>query len=109
MQTVGIKALKTNPSALSEAFDSQDTILITRRGEPIGIAAPFDERLLDLGFTRWIAIRAFQAGDLSLGQVAKAFGKSKQETLPLLANLGIAVADYDLDEDLETIRMLDGD
>lgn len=109
MQTVGIKALKTNPSVLSKAFDSQDTVLITRRGEPIGIAAPFDERLLDLGFTRWIAIRAFQAGDLSLGQVAKAFGKSKQEMLPLLSNLGIAVADYDLDEDLETIRLLDGD
>jgi predicted HTH domain antitoxin len=109
MQTVGIKALKTNPSALSKAFDSRDTLLITRRGEPIGIAAPFDERLLDLGFTRWIALRAFQSGDLSLGQVAKAFDKSKQDMLPLLSRLGIAVADYDLAEDLETIRMLDGD
>ncbi len=29
--------------------------------------------------------------------------------LPLLAHLGIAVADYDLEEDLETIRLLDGD
>jgi hypothetical protein len=109
MQTLGIKALKTNPSALSKAFDGRDTLLITRRGEPIGIAAPFDERLMDLGFTRWIALRAFQAGDLSLGQVAKAFDKSKQEMLPLLSHLRIAVADYDLDEDLETIRLLDGD
>lgn len=109
MQTVGIKALRTNPSALSKAFDSRDTVLITRRGEPIGIAAPFDERLLDLGLIRWIAIRAFQGGDLSLGQVAKAFHVTKQEMLPLLANLGIAVADYDLDEDLETIRLLEGD
>lgn len=107
MQTLGIKALKTNPSALSKVFEGRDTLLITRRGEPIGIAAPFDERLLDLGFTRWIALRAFQAGDLSLGQVAKAFDKSKQEMLPLLSHLGIAVADYDLDEDLETIHLLD--
>ena len=109
MQTLGIKALKSNPSALSKAFDRRDTLLITRRGELIGIAAPFDERLLDLGFTRWIALRAFQAGDLSLGQVAKAFDKSKQEMLPLLAHLGIVVADYDLGEDLETIGLLDGD
>ena len=28
--------------------------------------------------------------------------------LPLLADLGIAVTDYDLDEDLETIRNLNG-
>ena len=108
MQTLGIKALTTNPSALSEAFARQDTVLIPRRGEPIGIAVPFDERVLDLGLTRWIAIRAFQAGDLSLGQVAKAFDKSKQQILPLLADLGIPVADYDLDEDLQTIRELEG-
>jgi len=108
MQTLGIKALKTNPSALSKAFDGHDTLLITRRGEPIGIAVPFDERLLDLGFTRWIALRAFAAGDISLGQVAGAFDKSKQEMLPLLSHIGIAVAEYDLNEDLETIRLLDG-
>jgi len=42
-----------------------------------------------------------------LGQVAGAFDKSKQEMLPLLSHLGIAVADYDLNEDLETIRLLD--
>ncbi len=75
MQILGIKALKTDPGALSKAFDSQDTVLVTRRGEPIGVAAPFDERLLAVGFTRWIALRAFQAGDLGLGQVAKAFVK----------------------------------
>lgn len=109
MQTVGIKALKTNPSVLSKAFDSHDTLLITRRGEPIGIAAPFDERLLDLGLTRWIALRAFQGGDLSLGQVAKAFDRSKQDMLPMLSRLSIAVADYHLDEDLESIRLLDGE
>ncbi|WP_242479170.1 UPF0175 family protein [Lamprobacter modestohalophilus] len=108
MLTVGIKALKTNPSALSKAFDSSDKVLITRRGEPIGIAAPFDEQLLDLGFLRWIAIRSFQAGDLSLGQVARVFGKSKQEMMPLLSTLGVAIADYDLDEDLETLHLLEG-
>jgi hypothetical protein len=108
MQTHGIKALKTNTSALSNAFDGHDTLPIARRGEPIGLAAPFDECLLDLGFTRWMARRAFQAGDLGLGQLAKAFDKSKQEMLPLLAHLGVEVADYDLDEDLETIRVLDG-
>lgn len=107
MQTVGIKALKTNPSALSKAFHDCDKVLITRRGVPIGIAAPFDEQLIDLGFLRWIAIRSFQAGELSLGQVAKVLGKSKQDIMPLLSTLGVAIADYDLTEDLETLRLLE--
>jgi hypothetical protein len=50
VETVGVKALKTNPSALSKAFDDKRRVLITRRGEPIGIAAPFDDQLIDLGF-----------------------------------------------------------
>ena len=50
-----------------------------------------------------IAVRAFQAGDLSLGQVALVFAKPKAETMRLLAELGVPIADYDLAEDLETL------
>ncbi len=40
-----------------------------------------------------IAVRAFQAGQLSLGQVAQVFARSKQETMRLLAELGVPIAD----------------
>jgi predicted HTH domain antitoxin len=106
MQTVGIKALQTNPGVLSKALDSGDYLLITRHGKPIGIAAAFDDGLLDLGFRKWIAVRSFQAGDLSLGQVAQVFDKPREETMWLLSELGIAIADYDLAEDLETLELL---
>lgn len=53
-----------------------------------------------------IAVPAFQAGDFSLGQVAQVFGKSKEETMRLLAELGVPIADYDLAEDLETLVLL---
>lgn len=106
MQTVGIKALQTNPGVLSKALDSGDYLLITRHGKPLGIAAAFDDGLLDLGFRKWIALRSFQAGDLSLGKVAQVFGKPKAETTRLLAELGIPIADYDLAEDLETLELL---
>jgi|MudIll2142460700_1097286.scaffolds.fasta_scaffold800541_2 predicted HTH domain antitoxin len=108
MQTVGIKALQTNPGVLSKALDSGDYLLITRRGKPFGIAAAFDDSLLDLGFRKWIAVRSFQAGDLSLGQVAQVFEKPKEETMRLLSELGIPIADYDLAEDLETLDLLGG-
>jgi predicted HTH domain antitoxin len=106
MQTVGIKALQSNPGALSKAFDNGDYLLITRHGKPIGIAAAFDDGLFDLGFRKWIAVRAFQAGDLSLGQVAQVFERSKDETMQLLSDLGVPMADYDLAEDLETLALL---
>ena len=106
MQTVGIKALQTNPSVLGQAFDRGDYLLITRRGKPIGVAAAFDDSLLDLGFRNWLTIRAFQAGDLSLGQVAQIFEKPRDATMRMLANLGIPIADYDLTEDLDTLNKL---
>jgi len=106
MQTVGIKALQTNPGVLSKALDNGDYLLITRHGKPIGIAAAFDDGLLDLGFRKWIAVRSFQTGDLSLGQVAQVFDKPREETMRILAELGIAIADYDLAEDLETLELL---
>lgn len=108
MQTVGIKELKTNPSVLSKAFESRDYLLITRRGKPIGIAAAFDDDVLDLGFKKWIAVRSFESGDLSLGQVARVFGKSKEEMMRLLSDLGIAIADYDLAEDLKVLALIGG-
>ena len=108
MQTVGIKELKTNPSILSKAFDRRDYLLITRRGQPIGIATAFDDQVLDLGYRKWIAIRSFQAGDMSLGQVARVFEKNKQQMMQLLGELGVPLADYDLQEDLDTLSALDG-
>ena len=108
MQTVGIKELKTNPSVLSKAFESRDYLLITRHGKPIGIAAAFDDDVLDLGFKKWISIRSFESGDLSLGEVARVFEKTKEEMMRLLSGLGIPIADYDLMEDLETLGLLGG-
>lgn len=70
---------QTNPSLLGQTLDRGEYLLITRRGKPIGIAAAFDDTLLDLGFRKWIAVRSFQSGDLSLGQVARVFEKSRED------------------------------
>ncbi len=45
---------------------------------------------------------------MSLGQVARVFEKNKQQMMQLLAELGVALADYDLQEDLDTLSALDG-
>lgn len=80
MQTIGLNALQINPDALGQALDQGDSLLITRRGRPIGVVAAFDDTLLDLGLRKWLAIRAFQTGNLSLGQVARIFEKPRDAT-----------------------------
>ncbi len=106
MNTIGIKELQTNPAKLSQALSQNEYLLITRRGEPLGIALPFGLPLLENGMKNWVALKAFQAGDLSLGQLGKVLGKNKHETLALLGELNIVVADYDLQEDLQTLDSL---
>lgn len=106
MNTIGIKELQTNPGKLSHSLQNDEYTLITRRGEPLGIALPFGGNLLEKGMKPWFALKAFQEGDLSLGQLAKALGKNKQEALMLLGEMNIPFADYDLQEDLNTLDEL---
>jgi hypothetical protein len=106
MQVIGIKELQTNPGKLSKSFEQDDYLLITRRGEPMGVALPFSSQMLEQGLKPWAALKAFESGDLTLGQLAKTFGKNKVEMLEMLGQLNISVADYSLDEDLETVDAL---
>ena len=55
------------------------------------------------GLMPWYALKGFQSGDLSLGQLSKILHKSQHETLRLLDSLGIPIADYDFAEDLEAL------
>lgn len=106
MNTIGIKELQTNPAKLSKTLLADEYMLITRRGEPLGVALPFDNNLMENGLKRWMSLKAFQNGDISLGQLAKTLGMNKHEALDLLGELNIPFADYDLSEDLETLDAL---
>ena len=106
MNVIGIKELQTNPGKLSHFLQNNEYMLITRRGEPLGVALPFSNQLMENGLKNWMALKAFQSGDLSLGQLGKVFGKNKHETLELLGELNIPFADYDLQEDLQTLDEL---
>lgn len=106
MQVIGIKELQTNPSKLTKAFSQNDYALITKHGQPLGLALPFSGSVMDQGLKPWYAIKGFQNGDLSLGQLARVLDKSKHETVRFLGLLGIPLADYDLEEDLRAIDEL---
>lgn len=106
VQVIGIKELQTNPSRLTKVFQAKDYLLITKHGQPLGLALPFDEGIMAHGLMPWYALKGFQSGDLSLGQLSKTLQKTQHETLRLLDSLGIPIADYDFAEDLEGIDKL---
>ena len=107
MLSVGIKEIKNNPSIISKGVENRDDYLfISKRGKPIAVAMSLDNEVFEHGFKKWVLIKAYKKGDLSLGQLSKALNLSYLETMEILGILGVPVIDYDLDDDIETIEKL---
>jgi predicted HTH domain antitoxin len=106
MKALGIKKLETNPEQLSLLLEQNEFLLITQQEQPLGMLIPFSSHLVEQGLVDWLAIKAFESGDLTLGQLAKALNKTKSQMLDTLDKLSISIADYDLAEDLDTVETL---
>jgi predicted HTH domain antitoxin len=106
MTTFGIKAIQTNPALLTKSFEDGDYSLITKHGVPVGLAVGFDSALLQEGFKHWLVAKAFANGDMSLGEVARAWGVAREEAMRTLDALGIPIADYSLSEEQSTMESL---
>ncbi len=107
MLSVGIKEIKNNPSIISKGVENRDDYLfISKRGKPIAVAMSLDNEVFEHGFKKWVLIKAYKKGDLSLGQLSKALNLSYLETMEILGILGVPVIDYDLGDDIETIEKL---
>lgn len=78
--------------------------LITKHGRPAALAVPFNDRLLNHGVHRALAITLFEAGHMTLGQCARFADLSQEDLIALLGDLGIDAVDYppeDLVDELE--------
>ena len=107
MLNIGIKEIKNNPSIITKGVENKDDyIFISKRGKPIAVAMSLENEIFDYGFKKWILLKAYKKGDLSLGQLSKALKLSYSDTMKLLGTLGISVMDYDLNDDLNTIEKL---
>jgi len=107
MLSVGIKEIKNNPSVITNGVkDSNEYLFISKRGKPIAVAMSLDNEVFDYGFKKWILIKAYKKGDISLGQLSKALNLSYSDTMEMLGLLGIEVIDYDLNDDINTLEKL---
>lgn len=100
MQTLGLKQIQNNPAILAKSVESQDYTILTKRGNPIGVAISFESKVLDGGLKEALALKAYENADISLGKLAEILKLKKSDTMELLSTLGIAVADYSLKDEM---------
>lgn len=104
MQTIGIRDLQVNPASFTRPLEANDFVMITKHGKPLGVATSFDNDVLRHGVLESIVLKAFEKGDISLGQLAKSLNLTKEETMNYLAMLKIPVTEYDITEDIKGIE-----
>ena len=107
MQTIGIRALRTNPGLLSRNAKKGLLTLVTSHSVPVSLSVPFDDTLLSLGLHVLLAIKLFEEGEITLKRAAKLADLSTEAFLNKLAALGTIVVDQtseELDSELEHLE-----
>ena len=80
--------------------------MITKHGNPMILAVPFDSQLLNLGVNKSLALHLFEKKIVTLSQASKIAKLSIDEFLEILKETDIDVVDYpenEVDMDLENI------
>lgn len=98
MDTFTVRDLREHTGALIHDAEAGKLSLITKHGQPVFLAVPFSEEMLELGLRPMLAIKLFQEEALTLGKAAKLAGLSQAAFIDKLGKLGIPVAGYSIDE-----------
>ncbi len=103
-----VRDLKHNPSRLYRELAAGETAVLTRRGQPVGVAVPFD-LVIQAGAAAAVATQLLRTGAISLGEAARIAGRSVEAYMEVLAAAGVDDVLYDeerLAEDLDTLATL---
>ena len=103
MQALSISGLLNEESKYFHTKLKDDYILTDKKGKAKYLLTNIPEQLPVQGLLRWVGIKAYQNGDLSLGQLAEWFSTDIREMMKILNKINIPVIDYNLDDDLKTI------
>ena len=92
MQTFTIRDLRDRTGELVREAEAGKLSIVTKHGQPVFVAVPFDDRLLQSGVNAALAVRLFEESRISLGQAVKLAGMSHSGFIDLLGSLNIAIA-----------------
>lgn len=99
-----VNELSQRTAELLEDAQHGRLVLITNQDRPTFLAVPFDERLLEHGLHRAMALHLFESKLLTLAQASQLATLSLEEFIELLGEVGIPAVDYspeELNEEVE--------
>lgn len=98
MDTFTIRDLRERTGDLVRDAEAGKLSLVTKHGQPVFLAVPFDEVMVREGLRVALAIKLFDDEIISLGKAAKLAGMSQSEFIDQLGALKIPVVRYGPDE-----------
>lgn len=104
MDTFSVRDLREHTGDLIRDAENGKLSLVTKRGQPVFLAVPFTEELIELGLRPTLAISLYKESALSLGKAARFSNQSVATFIQLLGKLGIPVVDYPIDEVIEDLK-----
>lgn len=91
MQTFTIRDLRDRTGELVRDAEEGKLSIVTKHGQPVFVAVPFDEILIKHGVNVALSTRLFDEERITLGQGAKLAGMSQSAFIDLLGSLQIPV------------------
>ena len=98
MDTFTIRDLRERTGDLVRDAEQGKLSLVTKHGQPVFLAVPFDETLLREGVRVALAVKLFDDEVVSVGKAAKLAGMSQSEFIDHLGALKIPVVRYGKEE-----------
>ena len=106
MDAFTVRDLRERTGELIRDAEEGKLSLVTKHGQPVFIAVPFDEWIVAFGLRVALAMRLFEEEVVSVAQAAKLSGLAEEEFLERLATAGVAAARYFADELSEEMKVL---
>jgi len=107
MDTFTIRDLRERTGDLVRGAEAGKLSIITKHGQPVFLAVPFDETLVKEGVRIDLAIKLFDENVLSTGQAAKLAGLPLVEFLKICSEQGVPVVRYEPNEIEEELKAVD--
>ena len=104
METFTVRDLRNRTGELIREAELGHLSLITKHGQPVFVAGPFDEALGESGVRVSMAAHLFAEHQVTLVQAARLAGLSAAEMMDKLAERKIPVADYSEEELLDELE-----
>jgi len=98
MDVFTIRDLRERTGELIRDAEEGRLSVVTKHGQPVFVAVPFDETLLKSGVRVALAVKLFDNEVVSLGKAAKLSGMPQGEFIDYLGALKIPVVRYGKEE-----------